>query len=190
MSQRIRFATVAACLLVASLVSARDVSAQATLSTADAAQLRTQYLTDLDTVHVKTIALATAIPEDKYSWRPAPGVRSVSEVLMHLSGEWYFFCPRSVGADAPADFGVPKDKLAALEKITAKSEVLAQLQKSWAHCAERVAAVDAAGLTGKYKPWGVTLGEAAFGMSGDQHEHLGQLVAYARSIGVKPPWSK
>jgi hypothetical protein len=27
-------------------------------------------------------------------------------------------------------------------------------------------------------------------MSGDQHEHLGQLIAYARSIGVAPPWSK
>ncbi len=25
---------------------------------------------------------------------------------------------------------------------------------------------------------------------GDQHEHLGQSIAYARSNGVVPPWSK
>jgi hypothetical protein len=47
-----------------------------------------------------------------------------------------------------------------------------------------------ADLTGKYKPWGMTLDQAAFGMTGDQHEHLGQLIAYARSVGVTPPWSK
>ena len=30
------------------------------------------------------VALAEAIPADKYAWRPAPGVRSVSEVFMHI----------------------------------------------------------------------------------------------------------
>ncbi|MEO7711628.1 MAG: hypothetical protein ABIV10_01765 [Gemmatimonadaceae bacterium] len=50
--------------------------------------------------------------------------------------------------------------------------------------------MDAATLTGRYAPWKVTLVEAAFGMTGDMHEHLGQLIAYARSNGVKPPWSK
>jgi uncharacterized damage-inducible protein DinB len=186
----LRAFTVAALAAFSTLAPLSTASAQEGLSASAASQLRGQYLSDLDSVHVKVMALAAAIPDDKYAWRPAPGVRSVSEVLMHLAGEWYFYCPRSVGADAPADFGVPREKLAALEKITAKSEVDAELRKSWTHCAARVAAVDPATLTSKYKPWGVTLGEAAFGMSGDQHEHLGQLVAYARSIGVKPPWTK
>jgi len=47
-----------------------------------------------------------------------------------------------------------------------------------------------AALTGKYKPWGASLPRSAFGMSGDLHEHLGQLISYSRSVGVKPPWSK
>src|SRR6185437_17079899 len=36
-------------------------------------------------VSQQLIALAEAIPADKYSWRPAPGVRSVSEVFMHIA---------------------------------------------------------------------------------------------------------
>ena len=36
-------------------------------------------------VSSQLIALAEATPEDKFSWRPAPGVRSTSEVYMHLS---------------------------------------------------------------------------------------------------------
>ncbi len=49
---------------------------------------------------------------------------------------------------------------------------------------------DASHLTGSYKPWGTTLDNAALLMAGDLHEHLGQLIAYARVNGVKPPWSK
>jgi hypothetical protein len=35
-----------------------------------------------------------------------------------------------------------------------------------------------------------TFPQLAFGMTGDLHEHLGQLIAYARSVNVVPPWSK
>ena len=185
-----RSATAAAVACLAVLAWAPVARAQEALSVAAVSQLRTRYLTDLDSVHVKMLALAEAIPADKYAWRPGPGVRSASEVMMHMAGEWYFYCPQSVGAAPPADFGVPKDKLAALEKVTDKAAVLAEMRKSWSHCAAQVAAVNPSGLTAKYKPWGVTLDEAAFGMTGDQHEHLGQLIAYARSVGVKPPWTK
>jgi len=155
-----------------------------------AEHIRNEYLADLDTVHVKIVALATAIPADKFSWRPAAGVRSVSEAFMHVASEWWFYGPRSIGGKEPADFGVPKEKLPALEKITSKAEVLDQLNKSWAHFAAQLKAADPAQLTGKYKPWGMTIDAAAFGMTGDLHEHLGQLIAYSRSVGVKPPWSK
>jgi hypothetical protein len=60
-----------------------------------AAVIRDEYMTDLDTVHTKIMALANAIPEEKYSWRPAPGVRPVSEVLMHVGTEYYFYVPGS-----------------------------------------------------------------------------------------------
>src|SRR6185369_11109311 len=165
------------------------VGAQDVIDVKSAAYLRDKYLADMDSVHNKILQLAAAIPADKYSWRPAAEVRSVSEVLMHVVSEWLFYGPRSVGGKEPADFGVPKDALPKLEKdYTAKAQVIEQLNKTWPYFVAQVKAADPAKLTGIYPPWKVSLAEAAFGMTGDQHEHLGQLIAYARSIGVKPPW--
>jgi uncharacterized damage-inducible protein DinB len=166
-----------------------------------AAHLRDSYINDLDSLHAKVLALATAIPADKYAWRPGSGVRSVSEVLMHIASEWYVFTPMSVASAAPPDF-VPATttpaerrtamnaKLKAMETTTNKDAVLADLDKSWAYCKSQLTSADPSLLTGRYKPWGVPLDDAAFIMAGDLHEHLGQLIAYSRMLGVKPPWSK
>jgi uncharacterized damage-inducible protein DinB len=175
---------------IAAAAPVRAASAQEFLDARSAAHLRDQYLADLDTVHVKVLALAKAIPEDKYSWRPAEGVRTISEALMHVASEWYFYAPQSVGGKAPADFGPPREKLPALEKITSKAQVIEELEKAWAHCRAQLAAAEPAKLTGRLEPWKAPLAQSAFIMSGDLHEHLGQLIAYARSVGVKPPWSK
>jgi uncharacterized damage-inducible protein DinB len=156
-----------------------------------AGHVRDAYLTDMDTLHAKIVALANAIPADKFSWRPSKDVRTMSEVFMHVAGEWYFFMPKAFAGDAPAGFTPPKDKLEGLEKtLTTKAQVLAELDKAWAHGRSQIASADVSKLTGKYKPWGVTIDEAALAMADDLHEHLGQLIVYARSVGVKPPWSK
>lgn len=155
-----------------------------------ATHLRSEYLADLTMVHDKIVALANAIPADKYAWRPVPGVRSVSEVLMHVAGEWYLIGPMSVGAKPPADFGVPREAMAKLEQLTAKDEVLAQLEKSWAHSRAAIESADPAALLGRYEPAKMSLARAALRVAGDQHEHLGQLITYARAVGVTPPWSK
>jgi hypothetical protein len=156
-----------------------------------AARVRDHYLADLDTVHSKILQLANAIPADKYSWRPAQGVRSISEVFMHVASEWYVYVPMSVAGKPPEDYGNPREKNRSLEKdVTSKSDVIDHLTKAWGHAKNQVATADPAQLTGTYKPFGMTLDGAAFEMAGDLHEHLGQLIAYARSVGVKPPWSK
>lgn len=183
-------ATTAALLLGTALLLPRTSRAQAALDSASAAHVRDAYMADLDTVHAKIMQLANAIPEERYAWRPTTGVRSVSEVLMHVASEWYLFVPMSVAGKPPADFGPPRESLPKLEKITGKSDVLAQLDRAWAHCRAELTAADAAQLTGSYKPWGMPLDASAFLMAGDLHEHLGQLIAYARSVGVKPPWSR
>jgi uncharacterized damage-inducible protein DinB len=159
-----------------------------------AAHVRAAYLADMDTLHAKFMALANAIPAEKYSWRPGTGMRSVSEVFMHVAGEWYHWAPASIGGKAPADFPAAREQLMAklngLEKTTAKNDVIAELNKSWTHCRAQLAGADPAQLTGNYKPWGMTIDAAALAMAGDLHEHLGQMIAYSRSVGVKPPWSK
>lgn len=182
---------IAAALGVATTLSAHTASAQDVFDAKSAAHVRSEFVSDMDTLHVKILALAKAIPADKYGWRPAPGVRSVAEVFMHVVGEWYFWGPNSMAGKPPADFGDPKTKLPGLEKgVTTKDAVVAELEKSWAHCNTQIRSADPSTLTGKYKPWNQTVDAAAFGMSGDLHEHLGQLIAYSRSVGVKPPWSK
>jgi hypothetical protein len=188
--------------LVAALAFAAPVRAQTPQGTADApafdtkaaTHIKTVYLMDLDTLHSKILALANAIPAEKYSWRPAPGVRSVSEVLMHVAGEWYYWTPSSVGGKGPADFPTTRAdlnaKLDGLEKITTKAQVIDHLHKSFAHCKAQVSAADPAKLTTKIEMWKIPFDAAAMAMAGDLHEHLGQLIAYSRSVGVKPPWSK
>ena len=51
-----------------------------------ASGFRADFLVQLDMVGKQIVDLAEAVPADKYSWRPAPGVRSVSEVYMHIVG--------------------------------------------------------------------------------------------------------
>jgi len=166
------------------------VRAQDVFDTKAAAHVRDKYVSDLDTLHARFMALAEAIPADKFGWRPSKDVRTVSEVFMHVASEWYYYDPRSVGGNPPADFGVPKDAMAKLEKITAKADVIAEMNKAWTYGRAQVATADPAKLTGPIKPWGMTIDEASIAFTGDLHEHLGQLIAYARSVGVKPPWSK
>lgn len=176
--------------LVVLAAPGRRLPAQGVLDVTSATHLRAEYLADLDTLHRKVVALANAIPADKYGWRPSSDVRTVSQVLMHVASEFYLYTPMSIGGTPPADYGNPKEKNAALEKITSKAEVLQQLDKSWAHTKAQFAASDPAKLAGVIKPWNAPLDQAAFIMVGDLHEHLGQLIAYARSVGVKPPWTK
>ncbi|MEP6730355.1 MAG: DinB family protein [bacterium] len=177
-------------LAAAALVPTHRAGAQDAIDAKSAATMRQEYMADLDTLHTKFMALANAIPEDKYSWRPASGVRSISEALMHVATEWYFWVPGSVGGGPPADFGTPRETIAAKEKISAKKDVIAELNKSWAHSQAQLAASDPAKLTGAYKPWGFSLPKASYAMAGDLHEHLGQMISYARAVGVTPPWSK
>jgi uncharacterized damage-inducible protein DinB len=154
------------------------------------APLDSQYVGALTHLHDKVLALANAIPADKYSWRPSDQVRTVSQVLMHLAGEWFYLCPISVAGKPPADFGPPGEAMRKLEDITEKAEVLAQLSKSWAHCSSVLAAINPARLVPDSLPAKMGFARVVLLVSGDQHEHLGQLIAYARSIGVNPPWSK
>ena len=177
---------VASCAAVHALPAQQSSGATVSLT----APLDSQYAGALTALHDKVLALANAIPADKYTWRPSEQVRSISQVLMHIAGEWYYICPISVAAKPPADFGPPGDALRKLEQITTKPEVLSELDKSWAHCRAVLDRIDPAKLVPDSLPGRMGFPRAVLLVSGDQHEHLGQLIAYARSIGVTPPWSR
>ena len=180
-----------AAFALASLVSlgvATPARAQDTSKDA-AAVIKGGFLADLDELETKFVALAEAFPQDKYTWRPMEGVRSVSEVLMLASLEGYSFIPSSFGAK-PAD--IPREEMGKLRTLSDKAQVIEHLKKAFAYAKKEVGALDAASLTGKRKVMGqdMTVTQTAEHISGDLHEHLGQLIAYARMNHIVPPWSR
>ncbi|HXG57954.1 MAG TPA: DinB family protein [Thermoanaerobaculia bacterium] len=145
---------------------------------------RAEFVRDLDAVQTKILDLARAIPAEKYTWRPADGVRSISEVFMHIAGGNYFL-GTFLGVQPPA--GMPKD----LEKITDKAQVLAELQKSFDHLRSIVKNISDADLEKAVTLFGnpTTQRGVLVTALNHLHEHLGQSIAYARMNGIAPPWS-
>lgn len=133
------------------------------------------------------IALAEATPADKFSWRPAPGVRSTSEVYMHivLANFWLL---SATGPKMPPDLKQEMEKT-----VTSKPEVIAWLKRSLDAVKEAHAKEDAKDMARKVKvaeKYDATVDGMYLRIIVHANEHMGQLIAYARMTGVVPPWSK
>ena len=144
------------------------------------------FLNDWNDSENKLVQLAEAIPADKYSWRPAQGVRSFSEVYMHVAGANYFMAG-PVGVKPPAGFGFNSEKT-----VTEKAKVIQALRASCEQVRQAVMKLSDSDLNKAATAEGqqTTIEGVLFTLSGHTHEHLGQLIAYARMNGVVPPWSK
>ena len=184
-----RAAVVAAVSLVA---SAGPAAAQDLPNRETAIEIRKQFVSDLDTLQSKFLALANAFPADKYAWRPGPGVRSVGEVFMHVASEYYVFAPMAYGAARSPVIPRGQDAFKNFESRSTKADVLKHLEEGFAYTKQQIGGLDPAAITGTKKLFGGdrTIIETSFAMTDDLHEHLGQLIAYARMNGVVPPWSK
>src|SRR5579859_6185405 len=133
------------------------------------------------------IALAEAIPAEKYTWRPAPGVRSISEVYMHIALANFYLLSRT-GPKLPPDI-----KSDDMEKtVTSKSEVIAFLKRSLDAVKTARAQLKPGDLRRQVQIMGKTVPVDGMYLRIIVHanEHMGQLIAYARMNGIVPPWSK
>lgn len=146
---------------------------------------RGEFLTDLADLQKKSVELANAVPAEKYSWRPAEGVRSISEVFTHMAGGTYFLAT-FVGEQPPAD--MPKD----IEKITDKQTVVAELGKSFDYIRGVMKKTSDADLDKPVTLFGnqTTVRGVFVTILNHLHEHIGQSVAYARMNKIIPPWSR
>jgi uncharacterized damage-inducible protein DinB len=131
------------------------------------------------------IALAEATPADKFAWRPAAGVRSTSEVYMHIVVA-NFWLLSITGPKMPAD--LPED---AEKKITSKAEVISWLKRSLEAVKNAHAGIKPADLQRKVHvaDRDATVDGMYLRIIIHANEHMGQLIAYARMSGVVPPWS-
>lgn len=133
------------------------------------------------------VALAEAFPAEKLAWRPGPGVRSTSEVLMHIAISNLYLLSVT-GPKMPADLTSP-----GMEKtVTGKAEVINWLKRSLDAVKSARAGLKPADLQRRVKINGgdATVDGMYLRIIIHANEHMGQLVAYARMNGIVPPWSQ
>ncbi|MGO9124606.1 MAG: DinB family protein [Terriglobales bacterium] len=148
---------------------------------------RSEVLAEVMVQENKFLRLADAIPADKYTWRPAPDVRSVAEVFLHVSTANYNLY-KLVGTPPPEGIDIK-----GLEKSTSdKAKVMATLKDSYAHARKAITAMPDADLEKSFDWFGGKNTERGVLIFIVRHgaEHLGQSIAYARMIGVVPPWTE
>ena len=136
-------------------------------------------------VSAQLIALAEATPEDRFAWRPAPGVRSTSEVYMHIV-DANFYLLSITGPKMPDDL-----KEDAAKTVTSKADVIRWLKRSLEAVKQAHLKETPKDLTRKVhvEDRDSTVDWMYLRIIVHANEHMGQLVAYARMTGVVPPWS-
>jgi uncharacterized damage-inducible protein DinB len=161
-------------------------AAQAKDTTPPSYDMKPQSLQDFDIMHKKFVDLATAIPADKYGWRPAEGVRSIGEVFLHIANANYNI-PNLMGTPLPAGFD-PKT----FEKSTTdKAQIIAALNKSFVSAHNAIDSMTNADFNKPLPKLGpdANYGDVIYILVTHAHEHLGQSIAYARMNGIVPPWT-
>lgn len=183
------FATTAVLLsLVAGVPAmAQEAKPQAAAAAKPASGVKSDILWQIRDAEKKLIQLAEATPAEKFGWRPSEGVRTTGEVFMHVAGANYFF-PTFWGVKVPEGIDAR-----GFEKMGGdKAKVVETLKASFAHATKAVEEMPDSELDKSIKLFGndSTVRMAALIIATHGHEHLGQSIAYARSNGVVPPWSR
>jgi uncharacterized damage-inducible protein DinB len=148
---------------------------------------RSEVLAEVMIQEDKFTRLAEAIPAEKYTWRPAPDVRSFAEVFLHVSAA-NFNLYKLVGTPPPAGLDLKN-----LEKSTTdKAKVMATLKDSFAHARKAITAMPDADLDKSMDWFGGKNTQRGILLFIVRHaaEHLGQSIAYARVVGIVPPWTE
>jgi len=146
---------------------------------------------DLVEMKDKFVGLAGAFSEAQWEYRPMEGVRSTKDVFALMIAETHMF-PVSWGYQPPAGaagaFGAEMQRVAALSR----ADIMRQLPASFDHMIAIVRGMDEAKRNEPSSYFGQQMpvhANVATAMA-DMHEHLGQLIAYARANRVVPPWSR
>lgn len=164
-------------LLVPALAAAQDLPAG----------IRGEMISSMKDAGGKIQELATAIPDGKYTWKPSKDVRSTGQVFLHVVQANYML---------PGFFGVQpamgKDELMKLDSQTMEPARIRQmLKESYDWAAKAIADTPDSELETQTDFFGMKLTKRAMMLvlTSHSHEHLGQLIAYARANNIVPPWT-
>ena len=172
----IRIGSAAYALAITASVSVTPLQAQPAAQSAQAALAK-----EAGTLSDKFAGLARVMA-GKYDWKPGPGVRSAGDVFNLILAENELLARTLTGA---AGGGRPAP-------ITDPEKMQEALKTSYANVEQAITGLSDADLKTQIKIFRreMTKEDAVRYVFADQHEHLGQSIAYARSNGVVPPWSK
>ena len=166
-----------AALLVPAWAAAQDLPAG----------IRGELISSMKDAGGKIQELASSIPDGKYTWKPSKDVRSTGQVFLHVVQANYML-PMFFGVQPPASMG--KDELMKLDSQTMEPAKIRQMLKdSYEWAAKAIADTPDADLETQTDFFGqkMTKRAAMLALTSHSHEHLGQLIAYARSNNVVPP---
>jgi hypothetical protein len=141
----------------------------------------------------KVLALAKVVPEEKYSWRPAKGVRSFGEVFVHIISANQLLMKLATSAPSADEMKAAFEEQTKLEKQTlSKEKIVAMLTESFAAVRKSLESARPGQLAQPADFFGTATTRRGIFVNLDVHiaEHLGQAIAYARMNGITPPWSQ
>ena len=169
-------------ILMQYAVCALAVALTVSLASAQPAGLQATWASDAGTLSDKFTGLARVM-SGKYDWKPGQGVRSVGDVFNLIV--------RENGLLAGALSGIPATG-AKPAAIIDPQKMQEALKDSYANLQKAITGLSDNDLQTHVKLFGedMTKQDAVMLILADQHEHLGQSIAYARTNGVVPPWSK
>lgn len=150
---------------------------------------------DLSSAREKVEGLAGAIPAEMWSWRPGEGVRSIGEVFLHIAADNYYILS-AAGGVPPESTGIDPDDYMSTRAFEGREltpeQIIEELSASFDFSDRVVANVDSSMLDRRVMLFGQDFSEQGMWIlqATHLHEHLGQMIAYARTNGVAPPWSR
>ncbi len=176
MNRRIRFCTGAAAIALLAIVPGFAQSAADPLSAGQ------KFL--YTNIKGNLLRAAEKMPEENYSFKPTPDVRSFGQLVGHVADAQYLFCSGVLGEKNPAP-GAEKGK-------TAKADLVQAMKDGFAYCDKAYDGMTDAQAAQTTKLFGrdqtkMTL--LSFNTAHD-NEHCGNIVTYMRLKGLVPPSSE
>ena len=152
------------------------------MAQAQLAGMQAAFGEDSGTLSKKFTGLAQVMA-GKYEWKPGQGVRSVGDVFNLIVEENGLLADALTGKTNTGAEPAP---------ITDPGKMQDALKASYANLQKAITGLSDNDLQTHVKLFGedMTKQDAMMLILEDQHEHLGQSIAYARTNGVVPPWSK
>jgi uncharacterized damage-inducible protein DinB len=140
----------------------------------------------LEKTQDQIVALAGEFNQEQLGWRPSEGIRTTGETVMHVAASYYYI---AMGLGYPTPEGVD---ILTMESITEKEDILQAFEESANFICQKIQEEDPANFLSIVDLGFDKMNRLSVLMTLLQHtgEHKGQLITYARSNGLVPPWSQ